>query len=103
MGKIPWKLFLEVPRDAIYNMDKVGNDTTKNRFKGIADVETMACMFQLTLEGDGKMNIHITTCITTCANGKLLVDWWGRPSLGAVGFFSFLFLSLFLLSKVSLQ
>jgi hypothetical protein len=26
-------------------------------------------MFQRTPEGDGKMNMHVTACITTCANG----------------------------------
>jgi hypothetical protein len=26
-------------------------------------------MFQITPEGDGKMNMHVTACITTCANG----------------------------------
>ena len=37
----------------------------------IADkVCSMALTFQLTLIGDGKMNMHITACITTCANGQ---------------------------------
>jgi hypothetical protein len=37
----------------------------------IADkICSMALMFQLTLEGHGKMNMHITACITTCANGQ---------------------------------
>ncbi len=71
MGKIPWKSFSEVPNDVIYNMDEVGNDTTKRRSKVIADVTTMTRMFQLTPEGDGKMNMHITACITTRADGKL--------------------------------
>ncbi len=32
---------------------------------------SMALMFQRTLvEGDGKMNMHITAYITTCANGQ---------------------------------
>jgi hypothetical protein len=42
-------------------MDEVGNDTTKRQSKkAIADVEIMACIFQLTPEGDGKTNMHIT-------------------------------------------
>jgi hypothetical protein len=71
MGKIPWKSFSEVPNDVIYNMDEVGNDTTKRRSKVIADVTTMTRMFQLTPEGDGKINMHITACITSRADGKL--------------------------------
>jgi hypothetical protein len=36
----------------------------------IADrVDARARVFQVTPEGDGKMNIHVTLCITTCGNG----------------------------------
>jgi len=33
MGAIPWKMYNDIPADAIYNMDEVGNDTTKHRNK----------------------------------------------------------------------
>jgi hypothetical protein len=84
MGKVPWKNFSEVPKDVIYNMDEVGNDTTKRRSKVLADRETPARLFQVTPEGDGKMNMHITACITTRADGKQ-VDWWVGPHDGARG------------------
>jgi hypothetical protein len=52
-------------------VDEVGNDTTKHRSKIVAGkVAIMAQMFQRTPEGDGKMNMHVTACITTCANGR---------------------------------
>jgi hypothetical protein len=52
------------------NMDEVGADTTKHRKNVIADkVADWARIFQVTPEGDGKMNMHVTLCITTCGNG----------------------------------
>jgi len=30
MGMLPWKTYSEIPADAIYNMDELGNDTTKH-------------------------------------------------------------------------
>jgi hypothetical protein len=76
----------EVPRDVIYNMDEVGNGTSKRRSEGIADVDTMACMFQITPEGDGNMNMHVTACITPHADGKFpnpqLIGGGGPPRGG---------------------
>jgi hypothetical protein len=70
MKRIPWKRAKEVPRQVIYNMDEVGTDTTKRRAKVIASAEEMMRHFQITPEGDGKMNMHITACITTRADGE---------------------------------
>jgi hypothetical protein len=69
-GKIPWKSFSEIPADRLYNMDEVGSDNTKRRARVIASATDMACLFQVMSEGDGKMNIHITACITICVKGK---------------------------------
>jgi len=33
MQKIPWKHYSDIPSDCIYNMDELGNDTTKHRNK----------------------------------------------------------------------
>jgi hypothetical protein len=71
--KVPWKSFSEVPADKKFNMDEVSNDTTKHRSRIIADALYMVRRFQLTPEGDGRMNMHITVCITTRADGK---RWW---------------------------
>ena len=30
MGEIPWKKYEDMPSNVIYNMDIVGNDTTKH-------------------------------------------------------------------------
>jgi hypothetical protein len=70
MKKVPWKRAKKVPRQVIYNMDEVGTDTTKRRAKVIASAEEMMRHFQITPEGDGKMNMHITACITTRADGE---------------------------------
>ncbi len=73
MGHVSWKSYKEIPKDNIFNMDEVGNDTTKHRSKIVADkMNILARMFQRTPEGDGKMNMHITyplPCLTTRANG----------------------------------
>jgi len=34
-GVLPWKTYNEIPSDSIYNMDELGNDTTKHRNKVI--------------------------------------------------------------------
>jgi hypothetical protein len=71
MGHVSWKSYKEIPKDNLFNMDEVGNDTTKHRSKIVADkVATMARMFQMTPEGDGKTSMHVTSCITTGANGR---------------------------------
>jgi hypothetical protein len=70
MGKVTWRSYKDVPNDCIYNMDEVGSDTTKHRSKIIADAAALIRKYQKTKEGDGKMNMHITACLTTRADGK---------------------------------
>jgi hypothetical protein len=70
MKKVPWRSFRDVPSNRIYNMDKVGTDTTKHRSKIIADSAAIIRKYQQTQEGDVKMNMHIAACITTRANGR---------------------------------
>jgi hypothetical protein len=94
-GKVPWKSYSDIPADKLYNMDEVGSDTTKRRAKVIASANNMARLFQVTPEGDGKMNMHITACITTRADGKSLVGCWGggrARTSGPWGFCLLLFL-----------
>ena len=75
-GKIPWKTYSEIPAEAIFNMDEVGNDTTKHRNKILtkkttgSDKVNTTCTFMQTSEGDGRMPWHITICLMTCGNGK---------------------------------
>ncbi len=69
MGLVPWKSYRDVSKKSIYNMDEVGTDTTKHRSKIVADALTMICKFIITPEGDGRMNMHITACITTRSDG----------------------------------
>ena len=72
-GKIPWRNYADIPSNYIYNMDEVGTDTTKHRRKVIADKrDPFQRIFAVTPEGD-RMKGHITACITTRADGTLLV------------------------------
>ncbi len=49
MGHVSWKSYKDIPKHDIFNMDEVGNDTTKHRSKIVADkMNIMARMFQRT-------------------------------------------------------
>ncbi len=65
-----WKSYKDIPAECIYNMDKVVTDTTKHRYKVLCDADTTIRKYCRTKEGDGKMNMHITACLTTRADGK---------------------------------
>lgn len=70
-NKVSWESYQDIPKDCIYNMDEVGTDTTKHRGKIIgSSLNSMARPFQRTPEGDGKMNMHVTCCLTTRADGE---------------------------------
>jgi hypothetical protein len=69
MGMSPWERWADVPARNKYNMDEVGTDTTKRRKRVYAE-ESFLPLFRITAEGDGKMNRHITLCITTRADGE---------------------------------
>jgi len=72
-GKIPWKTYSDILAEAIFNMDELGNDTTKHSYQktptGSEKVNT-TCTFMQTSEGDGHMPWHITICLTTHGDGK---------------------------------
>jgi len=77
MKKIPWQMYNEIPADSIYNMDELGNDTTKYRNKVLckktdsATTEvSKACTFMCTSKGDGWMPWHIIVCLMTQADCK---------------------------------
>jgi hypothetical protein len=70
MGKVPWRSYREIPCEKIYNMDEASTDTTKHRSKVIADAADIIRKYTETPEGDDKMNMHITACLTTRADGK---------------------------------
>ena len=70
MGLVPWKSFADVPAHCKYGMDEVGTDTTKRMGKILVLSDYLGPLFQVTPEGDNKMNHHITLCLTTRADGK---------------------------------
>jgi hypothetical protein len=71
MGLVHWETMADVLPDDMLNMDEVATDTTKHRRKLEADASAnMMQLFQITPECDGKMNMHLTACITSCANGR---------------------------------
>ena len=68
-GKIPWKNYNSIPSGNIYNMDEVGVDTTKHRNKIVSSKQFKSRAFTVTKEGDNKMNMHITCCLTSRGDG----------------------------------
>jgi hypothetical protein len=70
MGKAPWKSFKDIPCESIYNMDEAPTDATEHRSKVIADATAIIRKYTESLEGDNKMNMHITACLMMHANGK---------------------------------
>jgi len=77
--QIPWQSYDEIPAHSIYNMDELGNDMTKYRNKVLCKKTDCATgevnktrTFMHTCEGDGQMPWHITTCLTTHADGKYI-------------------------------
>jgi hypothetical protein len=73
LGLIPWKSFADVPAHCKYGMDEVGTDTTKRMGKILVPSTHEGPVFQVTPEGDNKMNRHITLCLTTRADGKIYI------------------------------
>ncbi len=73
IGLIPWQTYQEIPPNCLFNMDELGNDTTKHCKKVIVgktqETKEMRT-FVKTPEGDGRMPWHITVCLTTRADGK---------------------------------
>jgi len=76
--QLPWWSYLEIPASSIYNMDELGNDTTKHRNKILqkrtntgTEQANATRTFMRTSEGDGRMPWHITVCLTTRADGKV--------------------------------
>lgn len=74
-GIAPWSSPSEIPPECIYNMDEVGLDTAKGNDKIYISTSKNSSLqtnsFLRTKEGD-KMSRHITLCLATCANGKIL-------------------------------
>ncbi len=70
MGLCEWESFKDVDDKDKINMDEVGTDTTKHRSKIICDAAATIRHYSQTNPGDGKMNMHITCCLTTRADGK---------------------------------
>ena len=62
--------YSQIQPHRIYNMDEVGLDTTRRRAKLIANAATVNRIFQITPEGDGRMNTHVTIAVTSRADGK---------------------------------
>jgi hypothetical protein len=76
----PWKCFADVPGAHKYNMDEIGPNPCDHR-KPIIVSRAMEAdftrLFQNTREGDGRMNFHITLCVTTQAAGENCVPGKG--------------------------
>ena len=73
-GYVKWKTYSDIPKHCIYNMDEVGADTTKHRGKILGSSLDSTRQYTITPEGDGKMNMHLTCCLTSRADGEFLLD-----------------------------
>ena len=71
-GYVKWKSYGDIPKKSNYNMDEVGTDTTKHRGKILCSSLDSMRNYTITPEGDGKMNMHLTVCLTSRAYGKFL-------------------------------
>jgi len=78
MGQLPWRSYIEIPPSSIYNMDELGNDTTKHRNKILqkrtntgTEQANATRTFMHTSEGDGRMPWHITVCLMARADSKV--------------------------------
>jgi len=72
-GKVPWTNFKDIPNECLYNMDELATDTTQHKQKVIGDKQNKARTFIITPKGDGKMNHHITVCLTSRTDGMWLI------------------------------
>jgi len=72
-GKVPWRHFKDIPNECLYNMDKLAMDTMQHKQKVIGDKQNKSRTFMITPEGDGKMNHHVTVCLTSRADGEWLI------------------------------
>ena len=68
-GLVPWKKYKDIPSSKLYNMDELGTDTTKRRGKVKTSSNILKRMFQIIPEDDGRMNMHVTVCLTTRTDG----------------------------------
>jgi len=71
--KVPWSHFKDIPNECLYNMDELATDTTKHKQKVLGDKQNRSRTFIITPEGDGKMNHHVTVCLTSRADGMCLI------------------------------
>ena len=70
VGKFEEANYADIKPSQIYNMDEVAIDTTKHRGKVLVGKGKTSRVFQITPEGDNKMNCHITLALTSQADGK---------------------------------
>lgn len=83
-GYVKWKTYSDIPKHCIYNMDEVGIDTTKHRGKVLGSILDSTRQYTITPEGDGKMNMHFTCCLTSRADGEFIL--FRFPWICVVGF-----------------
>ena len=64
--------YCEFKNTQIYNMDECAIDTTRRQKKVLCSKEDVKRLFQITPEGDNKMNVHISLALTSRADGKFI-------------------------------
>ena len=63
-GRVPWKFFEDILPLNMSNTDKVATNTHDHRKIVVGDNTHSGRLFQLMQCGDGKIQFHITLCIT---------------------------------------
>ena len=79
---MPWKCFNDLPPEVLYNMDELAANPQEHRRPILApkDLHSQLRHWQVSPEGDGRMALHISICLTTCAAGGFCI-----PSRGIDG------------------
>ena len=72
MGICTETSYCEFKNTQIYNMDECAIDTTRRQKKVLCSKEDVKRLFQITPEGDNKMNVHISLALTSRADGKFI-------------------------------
>lgn len=67
MGKVPLSPFDNIPKENIYNMDKLATDTSGHNQKIIGHHRSPWRAFKTTPEGVNRILFHVTICLRSCS------------------------------------
>ena len=68
LGRCAEKNYFDIDCKQIYSMDECALDTTRQQKKVLCFNNDLNRLFQITLKEDGKIKIHISLALTSCAD-----------------------------------